>query len=340
MKVEIFRHSGKPKTEKFKKIKYGRNGEKEKSIQNIMILDDMFEAFADAIRANGDEPVFNYLPKSQLPEPAYQHALIFGYGRSFKQNGKSAIQDFRYKVLQDLKARGGHTVCFDAGYFKTMGNYEYHRVALDSPLNNGTFLHKKNNTDARWKSFQQQYEVPWREWTTTDDLILIFIQPDMGYSMNYAPTLDFIMSSVRRIRKYDTVSKIGVRGHPKSMKLGDKTQAMLKFCAENNIEFYDYTQYPLYPLLDRTKRAITYNSSVGVETAAYGVPTVTLHDMSMAWDVADHDIKGKSSLPDRTQWINDLAHTQWNAAEIATGELWAKFKEEMAKRDALTSSTF
>ena len=42
---------------------------------------------------------------------------------------------------------------------------------------------------------------------------------------------------------------------------------------------------------------------------------------SLAYDVANIDLKDINNpiKPDRTQWLNDLAHTEWTVEEISQG---------------------
>lgn len=66
---------------------------------------------------------------------------------------------------------------------------------------------------------------------------------------------------------------------------------------------------------------ITYNSTTGVESVLAGVPTVTLDEGAMAFDVAGHKL-GEAVRPDRTAWSHDLAWTQFSLPEIASGFAW------------------
>jgi hypothetical protein len=69
-------------------------------------------------------------------------------------------------------------------------------------------------------------------------------------------------------------------------------------------------------------KAITLNSSVGVDAVLNGIPTVTMDDGAMAWDVTSH-VPHETSTPDRTEWLHWLAWTQWSWNEIAEGTPWA-----------------
>lgn len=68
--------------------------------------------------------------------------------------------------------------------------------------------------------------------------------------------------------------------------------------------------------------AVTLNSSVGVLTVISGVPTVTMDEGAMAWDVTGHSLDD-IRMPDRTPWLHWLAWTQYTDDEIREGTPWA-----------------
>lgn len=67
--------------------------------------------------------------------------------------------------------------------------------------------------------------------------------------------------------------------------------------------------------------AVTLNSSIGVQCVLNGVPTVTMDEGSMAWDVTGHSLDDIRT-PDRLLWCNWLAWTQWTDDEIREGVPW------------------
>lgn len=79
------------------------------------------------------------------------------------------------------------------------------------------------------------------------------------------------------------------------------------------------TQLPTWRYWFGVKRAITLNSSVAVEAVLQGVPTVTMDEASMAWDVTSHN-PHDTYMPPRKPWLQWLAWTQWHYDEIAAGE--------------------
>lgn len=81
--------------------------------------------------------------------------------------------------------------------------------------------------------------------------------------------------------------------------------------------------------LSRAKFCVVYNSTTSVESVLYGVPTITLDEGAMAWDVTAHNFYDEpgSFKPDRTKWAHDLAWTQWTLEEIRSGEVWEHLRE-------------
>jgi hypothetical protein len=66
---------------------------------------------------------------------------------------------------------------------------------------------------------------------------------------------------------------------------------------------------------------VTYNSTSGVEAVLAGVPTVTLDEGAMAWDVSSHSLHDLA-CPARETWAHNLAWTNWTLDEIAAGIPW------------------
>lgn len=76
------------------------------------------------------------------------------------------------------------------------------------------------------------------------------------------------------------------------------------------------------------KAAVTLNSSVAVKAVMAGIPTITMDEGSMAWDVTGHSLDDIRT-PDRTLWAHTLAWTQWSHDEIREGDPIAHLFEGM-----------
>jgi hypothetical protein len=67
---------------------------------------------------------------------------------------------------------------------------------------------------------------------------------------------------------------------------------------------------------------VNWSSNPGIHSVINGVPSFVSHH-SLAYDVANdidflHDIEDPM-MPDRTQWLNDYAWTEYTVDEIAQG---------------------
>lgn len=106
------------------------------------------------------------------------------------------------------------------------------------------------------------------------------------------------------------VGPVFYRPHPLSVRSGDK------FCPPGAV----MDTGPLDHTLDETGVAITYNSTVGVETVLAGVRTIACDEGSMAWPVSS---RGECLVsPDRTEWAHKLAWTSFSMDEIRSGFAW------------------
>ena len=86
---------------------------------------------------------------------------------------------------------------------------------------------------------------------------------------------------------------------------------------------------------------VTYNSLSSVEAAQAGVPIISLNEGCMTHPIAHHNLEDIEDLRydiDITQWQNDIAYTQWNEEENASGESWEHLKPLIkTKRPELSS---
>lgn len=80
------------------------------------------------------------------------------------------------------------------------------------------------------------------------------------------------------------------------------------------------TRLPATLSLDNAM-AVTLNSSIAVQAVMQGIPTVTMDEGAMAWDVTGHK-PGEFRTPDRLPWCHWLAWTQWSDDEVKEGAPW------------------
>lgn len=77
-------------------------------------------------------------------------------------------------------------------------------------------------------------------------------------------------------------------------------------------------------LVQPVRAIVTFNSNSAVEALIGGVPVFAFDEGSMVWGVANRswDRLHYPETPDREQWLNNLAYTQWTPDEMRDGEAW------------------
>ncbi len=88
-------------------------------------------------------------------------------------------------------------------------------------------------------------------------------------------------------------------------------------------------------LLDDLQNAwcvVTFNSNAAVESILEGVPAFAFDEGSMATAVASSDLDDLENppMPDRRQWLADLAYAQWTVDEIRAGLAWEHLRQKFA----------
>jgi hypothetical protein len=65
---------------------------------------------------------------------------------------------------------------------------------------------------------------------------------------------------------------------------------------------------------------ISWSSNPGINSVLRGIPAF-VGPSSLAYDVANKDLSQIENpvTPDRQQWLNDYAHTEWTLSEISQG---------------------
>jgi hypothetical protein len=186
------------------------------------------------------------------------------------------------------------------------------KVGLNG-INKGSFFSTGNN-NSRAKLLGLNLK-PWR---TAGEHILICGQHERSLQWQNMPDItQWIKNTIVEIRKFSD-RKIIVRPHPR--------------CAIQSVENYfnnvsrqiPAKQQGTYDDYDITfsdaHAVINWSSNPGIRAIINGVPAF-VGPSSLAYDVANHSLDNieTPSTPDRDQWLNDYAHTEWTIQEISSG---------------------
>jgi hypothetical protein len=129
------------------------------------------------------------------------------------------------------------------------------------------------------------------------------------------PTVAWLTETARKIRQY-TDKPMVIRPHPR------QRIANIPGCVIESPQpvpgTYDSFNYE--QCLKTTWAVVNHNSGPGIQAILNGVPAF-VGSTSLAAPVGNLDIANIENplRPDRTQWMEQLAHTEWTIPEIESG---------------------
>jgi hypothetical protein len=159
-----------------------------------------------------------------------------------------------------------------------------------------------------------------KPWRTDGEYILIAGQHDKSLQwQNMSRMSNWFLNTYDEIRKH-TDRLIIFRPHPRCRL--EHIERGLKNVYRQEPRHVTNTYDDFDMGFDNVWATISYSSNPGIHSCINGVPAfVSTH--SLAYDVANdidflHHIE-QPLMPDRTQWLNDYAHTEYTIEEIAAG---------------------
>jgi hypothetical protein len=253
----------------------------------------VFTAFANSLVDNGHTVIYN----DDSADINVIWSVLF--------NGRMA----RNKAVWDQKKP---TIVLEVGGIKRGTTW---KVGLNG-INRDAYFGPNNNDDARVLSLGLTLK-PWR---TNSDFILICGQHDKSLQWQGMPSMSqWLLDTIDTIRTHSE-RPILFRPHPR--------------CPLPTIENEFKNVYRQQPVqlpnsyddfdmgFDNVHATVSYSSNPGVHSIINGIPAF-VGTSSLAYDVANdidfmHDIEDPF-MPDRTQWLNDYAHTEYTLEEISQG---------------------
>jgi hypothetical protein len=159
-----------------------------------------------------------------------------------------------------------------------------------------------------------------KPWRSNGDFILICGQHDKSLQWQNMPVLaTWAIDTIKTIRMYSK-RPIIFRPHPRCPlpNIEHKFKNVHRQAPKKLNGTYDNFDIGF----DNVHATVSYSSNPGVHSIINGIPAF-VGTSSLAYDVANdidflHDIENPM-MPDRTQWLNDYAHTEYTLDEIAQG---------------------
>lgn len=274
---------------------------------------EVLRAFAEGAQTQGAR----VLIQSQPQVVECRLAVILGWvGTKIRGPHIKLRQD----VIDRQRQTERHVMPIDASCFKFAdSNSHFLRYSLDGVFYNTNNYANTNSSDHKWKQIKSKLGLDLQPWRVQGNHILVCLQRDGGWSMKGTDMSDWTDRTVRRLRNL-TARPIVIRPHPKhQMDLSALTS--LSGVTQSS------PGRSLLQDLSGAWAAVFCNSSSSVAAVLAGVPVFADDDDCVAWSVANHDVGQieHPALPNRTQWINDLAAAHWTDQESRLGDIYKHF---------------
>lgn len=187
----------------------------------------------------------------------------------------------------------------------------------------------QNIDNDRWKKFH----IDLKPWKQTGENIIICGQHDTSHQWrNNPPMSKWFDKQITEIRKY-TDRPIVIRPHPRNRVTIDvkKYKGVTMVEPRRDMNTYDDTD-----LAERLKSAwalVSHSSNPAMMAVFAGIP-VYVSEASLSYEVGNHSFTNinNPAMPDRQQWANRLAHTEWWPDEIQNGLPWSRIKQRLQEK--------
>ena len=250
---------------------------------------------------------------------AFEHSLISN-GHTVTRNDSNTDVNVIWSVLFNGRMAGNQTVweqkkptiVLEVGGINRGTTW---KVGLNG-INRDAYFSEQNNDRSR----ADHLGLVCKPWRSNGDFILICGQHDKSLQWQGMPRMsNWFLETYDEIRKH-TERPILFRPHPRCRL--EHIERGLK-----NVHRQQPTQilgtYDDYDMgFDNVWATVSYSSNPGIHSVLAGVPAF-VGTSSLAYDVANdidfmHDIENPM-MPERQQWLNDYAHTEYTIEEISQG---------------------
>ena len=256
----------------------------------------VFDAFSEGAKSLGHEVGYNT-----------DHGIDVIWSVLF--NGRMAANR---SIWQQNQKQKKPTIVLEVGGINRGTTW---KVGLNG-INRDAYFGDNNNDDSR-KHLLGLLEKPWR---TDGEYILIAGQHDKSLQWQNMPRMsNWFLETYDEIRKH-TARPILFRPHPRCRL--PEIERGLRHVYRQEPKHVNGTYDSFDMGFDNIHCTISYSSNPGIHSIIEGIPAfVSTH--SLAYDVANdidflHDIE-QPMMPERAQWLNDYAWTEFTIDEISQG---------------------
>ena len=250
----------------------------------------VFEAFAQGVSTLGHEVVYNDLDA----DVAVIWSVLWHGRMSANKN-----------VWDHFKKQNKKVIVLEVGALFRGTTW---KVGIDGINRDAIFPDGNNNSDRA-----EQLGLKLKPCNTNGSKIIICTQHDKSQQWEGMPPIQqFVVDMIRGVQMW-TDKEIVVRPHPRC-KLnipGIEVQAPKQI--PGTYDDFDLQFEDVYAV-------INWSSNPATQAVMNGIPVFT-GQSSLAWDMSIKSLTNINNplLPDREQWLNNLAYTEWSVPEISQG---------------------
>lgn len=265
----------------------------------------VFDAFAKSIQEAGHSVIYNEPYRVLDHYDNYDVAVIW----SILWNGRMSKNQQIWNINKKL---GKPIIVLEVGGIERGTTW---KVGLNG-INRIAYFGDSSNDSTRADSMG----LVCKPWRSNGDFILICGQHDKSLQWQDMPSMSsWLMDTIETIQKYSN-RPIIFRPHPRCRLEAIEHQYKNVYRQDPIKLTGTYDDFDMS--FDNAWATVSYSSNPGVHSILEGVPAF-VGPASLAYDVANdidflHDIENPL-MPDRQQWLNDYAWTEFTLEEISNG---------------------
>jgi hypothetical protein len=255
----------------------------------------VFEAFEHSLRSAGHTVVYN----DMNADVAVIWSVLF-YGRMAKNKD----------VWNSFRKNNRNVVVLEVGGIKRGTTW---KVGLNG-INRDAYFGPGGMDDLRSRKLGLELK-PWRQ---DGECILICGQHDKSLQWQGMPSMSkWVMDTIEALQMHYNYPII-FRPHPRCRLPDIERQYKNVYRQEPKQISGTYDDFDMN--FANVKYTVSWSSNPGIHSIINGVPAF-VSPYSLAFDVACPHLLmvDNPHLPDRQQWLNNYAHTEWTVEEISQG---------------------
>ena len=271
----------------------------------------VFEAFTQSLETAGEEIQLNCNGNSDV-------TVIWSVLWQGKMRGYQSI-------WEECQKKNTPVVVLEVGGIK---RNETFKVGINGVNREADFANQTFDGE-RWKKLNIELK-PWR---STGDTIIICGQHHRSHQWRNNPTMNlWFEQQINEIRKH-TDRPIVIRPHPRNPTGFDisKWKNVTKVLPQRDYNTVDDTDFK--ETLKQAWAVVNYSSNPAMMSVFNGIP-VFVSEQSLCYDVGNTSLSNinNPAMPDRSNWANKLAYTEWTTDEIKQGLPWERIKKRLKEK--------